>query len=191
MLTKLARVEEALRSRSKRDYAGARRIYEEVLDTWGPDPDVMWGLAQIDFALSIVTSDLDGSRGQSALSWIRSAIQLNPSKPEYHLVHGTILEHVGGTDYAEAARAYRMAIDLQPMFVPALGQLAALHGLPESVVSLDEATTCCELAVKLNPTRSRWLNLGRLYGLAGREKDRDRAMINAMIEMSETVNVKY
>jgi len=43
--------------------------------------------------------------------------------------------------------------------------------VPDDVGALEEALSCCEQAARRYPARSRWIELARLYGDAGREAD--------------------
>jgi tetratricopeptide (TPR) repeat protein len=179
---KIRLLEQAEQAFRERRYADAIRLYEEGLSTFGDDPDLMWGLAQVEFTLSLEFPDAEDTHGHRAIHWLKEAIRIAPERPEYYFDLGDMLEHVT-IDYEAAAQAYREALRLEPLYVPALMQLAALYGVPEDVVSLEEALSCCEKAVRLFPTRSLWLELERLYRYAGREADAQRATMNRLLTL--------
>lgn len=182
---------QASKAHDKRDYTEACRLYNEILDTFGLDPDVMWGLAQAEFALSIVTPEIGDMHGHNAIHWIKQALALKPDRPEYYYALGDMLEHVGAPNYEAAVRAYRRAIDLEPFYAPALSRLAMLYGVPEDVVTLEEAISCCERALRVMPTRSLWIVLARLYSYAGDEDNSRRALISSLLERHEVGPVPY
>ena len=184
----LKRAEEA---RNQRRYADASQIYLEVLDKLGPDPDVMWGLAQTEFALSVVSPQPDDAHGHAAIEWIEQALAIKPNKPEYYAELGQMLEQVGAPDYRAAAEAYRHAIELEPNYVPALDNLAGLYGVPEDVVPLEEALPCSERVTRIFPTRSRWLQLSRLLKEAGRLDEAHTALKNSLLQMYDTTAQVY
>jgi hypothetical protein len=59
-----------------------------------------------------------------------------------------------------------------------------LYGVPDDVVALEEALSCCEQAARLFPTRSRWIELARLYRNAGREADAQRATMHRLLALT-------
>jgi hypothetical protein len=181
----------AAQARRARRYADARSIYLEALSHWQDDPDIMWAIAEVELALSIVTPDATDSMAVSAITRLRQAILLRPDKPEYHFALGNILHHTFVAGHEGAANAYRAAIMLQPHFLPALDHLAGLHGTPGHAVQLDEAIAACELLVSCEPTRSRWLRLAGPYAEDGRAELSARAANNALIVTHETSTVVY
>ena len=191
MQRKISVMKQAAQAFSQRRYADARDIYAKAIESFGQDSDLIYGLAQVEFALSIVTTDVGDTGGHTAVRRMRQAIQLAPTRPEYYCALGDMLEHVGAPDYEAAAQAYRCAIELEPSYTPALARLAMLHGVPEDVVSLDEALHCCEKATRIAPTRSLWMVMARLYGYTGREADTQRAIINSLLERNEVVSPPY
>lgn len=185
MTAKIDLLREAAKARTERRYADACKIYGQVLEAFGPDADVMWGVAQSEFALSIVSPDAEDTHGYVALHWVERAIALNPRRADYHYALGDMLEHVGAPNYEAAARAYRQALQIQPCFAPALSRLAMLYEVPEHVVPLEEAISCCERALQVEPTRSLWLVLADLYRYAGRSDDSLHAETNSLLERRE------
>lgn len=191
MGSRMQMMEQATCAFVQRRYADAHGMYLKALEYFGPDSDLCCGLGQVEFALSIVSPDAEDVHGYNAVRWIRQAIQLSPEHPEYYCLLGGMLEHIGAPDYEAAAHAYRDAIRLEPVYTPALAALAMLYGVPEDVVPLDEAISCCEKAVQVAPTKSRWLTLARLYGDAHREADAQRATVNSLLEHNEAIAPPY
>lgn len=179
---KIQQLERAEQAFKEQRYADAIGFYLEGLSVLGDDPDLMWGLAQAEFAFSLAFPDAKDTHGHRAIHWIKEAIRIAPERPEYHFALGDMLEHIT-IDYEAAAQAYRRALELEPLYVPALIQLAALYDVPEQPVSLEEALSCCEKATRLYPTRSRWIELARLYRYAGREADALRATMNKLLTL--------
>lgn len=191
MESKIRLIEQATEAFTQRRYADAREMYLKALDQFGRDPDLIWGLAQVEFALSIVSPNAEDTCGHNAIRWMREAIQIAPERPEYYYTLGDMLEHGMVPDYEAAAQVYRQALRLEPLYVPALSRLAMLYGVPEDVVPLEEALSCCEKAVRIAPTRSLWTLLARLYRYAGREADARHAIVNSLLERNEVVIPPY
>jgi tetratricopeptide (TPR) repeat protein len=180
---KIQLLEQAEQAFREQRYTDAISLYEKGLNTFGDDPDLMWGLAQAEFTLSLEVPDAEDIHGHRAIHWLKEAIQIAPERPEYYFALGDMLEHVT-IDYEAAAQAYRESLRLEPLYIPALTRLAMLYGVPEDVVPLEEALSCCEKAVRLFPTRSLWLELERLYRYVGRETDAQHATINRLLTLS-------
>ncbi|WP_041333226.1 hypothetical protein [Roseiflexus sp. RS-1] len=56
--------------------------------------------------------------------------------------------------------------------------------MPDDVGALEEALSCCEQAARRYPARSRWIELARLYGDAGREADAQRATMHRLLALT-------
>jgi hypothetical protein len=56
--------------------------------------------------------------------------------------------------------------------------------VPDDVGALEEALSCCEQAARRYPARSRWIELARLYGDAGREADAQRATMHRLLALT-------
>ncbi|MGB8930513.1 MAG: tetratricopeptide repeat protein [Anaeromyxobacteraceae bacterium] len=87
---------------------------------------------------------LRGGRANDALKQFDAALAIDPGYPDAWLGRGVILERAFNKD-AEAERAYRKAIDLNPAFPEAhnnLGQLLARTGrTDEAIRAFDAAST--------------------------------------------------
>lgn len=189
--TRLELLTRAATARDRREYVEASRLYEQILEAFGPDPDVMRALADSEFSQYLVSRGESG-HGRAALHWIRRAIELRPDRPAYHYELGSMLEHgVDAPDYIAAAEAYREATELEPYFEPALGNLALLHGVPETPVPLEEAISCCERALCVRPSRSLWKVMARLYREAGRDRESDEAHVESLLERYDETAIQY
>ncbi len=174
-----------------RNYQTASDLLREELNDREPDAQLLWWLALAQFALSIVVPTANDEAGLEAIMFIKRAIQVRPDVARYHYFLGNMYEHVVCPDYVNAASAYRKALELEPCFYPALVALAGLYGVPEDVISLEEATGFCEKALSIAPTRSLWNDLVRFCERAGYPTHALNAQLNSMFEMYELDAVKY
>jgi tetratricopeptide (TPR) repeat protein len=161
-------LQRAARARDAKEYELARQAYCDILHQDPDDPDAMWAIAHVEYAISTIQPDADDSHGCAAIEWMRKALAHKGDVPSYHWSLGMLLEVVAPPDYGGAAAAYRAALALAPDYLPALASLAFLYPVPDRVVSLAEATGCCERALQICPTRSLWSMLAELYAYAGR-----------------------
>lgn len=191
MNSKFALLEKAAAHRDERRYDRARDTFFNILEQFGEDPDVMWGLAESEYSLSITSPDAEDSRGYEAIRWIEKAIDIDPDRPEFHFFLGTIREHVGAPNYEAAAKAYRRALEVNPMFEPAIGALAMLHGVPERPVTLEDAIAFAEKSAGISPSRSMWITLSRLYEEAGHPKKARAALKNSLLERHDASPILY
>lgn len=180
----------AAAARSQRRYAEAIQIYEGLLHV-DLDPDIMWALAETEFALSVAAPDPEDTHGLEAIRRMEAAIGLRSDCADYFYALGDMLEHVMAPAYEAAADAYRRAVEIEPCHVPALSGLAMLYGVPEGVVSLKEALSCCQRATRIHPTRSLWLTLARLYEADRRPQDSLAARKKSLLEMRESPQIQY
>ncbi len=176
---------------SERNYKVASQLLREELDVRGNRAEILWWLAQTEFAISITEPTANDEAGQKAILLIKQAISLKPDEAKYYYCLGDMYTHVAPPDYNNATDAYRRALEFAPNFYPALGALAMLYGVPENVVSLSEAITFCEQALSINPSKSLWLTLSRLYEQAGKERDAYWAQLNSKFELYDDTAVVY
>jgi len=110
-----------------------------------------------------------------------NAVWVAPVDARLH-AHLADFYHLGLLEVERAAEEYRTAINLNPHDIWDLLGAASLAGVPEEVVSLDEAITWCERAVQLEPDDPDYhLRLGDLYHQAGRVADAKRACLRALL----------
>lgn len=188
---KIELLKKAAEVRDQKGYAQAYDILRKVLELFGPDPDVMISLAHMEDALGLLQPDPKQTHGHNAIEWAQQAIAIRPSEASYHFTLGALFQVAVVPDYEAAAKAFRQAIELEPWHAPALGSLAALYGVPDNVVPLAEAISCCEKVLRVESTRSHWLLLSRLYGYTGRAEDSERALIKGLTEVHEVPSIHY
>jgi len=176
---------------SRRNYRVAAQLLREELDVSEKKADILWWLAKAEFAISIIAPTANDESGHEAIMHIKQAIAIKSDDARYYYCLGDMYTHVAPPDYINAAVAFRKALKFTPSFYPALSALASLYGVPENVVSLPEAIVFCKKALSINPTRSLWLTLARLYEYAGEDYHAYEARLNSKFEWHDTAVMKY
>jgi tetratricopeptide (TPR) repeat protein len=167
--------------RLNRDYHGAIAGYMDVVDRFGETADLLAVIASCYITMAARNPGETGQNFSKAVALMEKAVSLAPEEAcwvrqlaEYYWL--------GLTDYEKAAEMYRRAIDLNRLDSGALVGAAALYGVPEGVVGLDEAVTWLEAAVALSPRDAAIrYRLGCLYREAGRATDAWREWIAALM----------
>ncbi|MCA9324591.1 MAG: tetratricopeptide repeat protein [Ardenticatenales bacterium] len=151
-------------------YQDAIEYYDRYLDKYNNNADVMHVLALVHFQLDVEQPRRIG-RSLKAIEWINKAIEQEPNKAEFYATRGDIYNYgLDAPNYEEAAKSYRVALQLKPDLVSAHLGLAGLEGVPEQLVSLSEAIISVEKASQTqqeNPDI--FLRLGTLYFQAGQQ----------------------
>lgn len=164
------------------NYLAAAKLYEEGVAIVGEHSELYAAIAYCYFAASLLEKDEKALRyGESALQWMEQAVALAPLNGRFH---ANLAQYYSllNLDYESAATEYRKAISLAPNDIQALVGTASLYGVPEQIVSLDEATTCLERAVSLEPEDPNFrLRLGDLYHEGGRANDALREWSHALL----------
>jgi len=165
--------------RGMRDYQQALQIYHDVIEQYGETVDLDQVIAYCYFQLGL--SESDEANYRLAVVWAKKAISLAPTNSHLYDLLGEL--HLLGTlEYQEAAQAYRKAIELNPNNVRALVGGAALYGVPEDVVPLDEAINWLEYAVQIEPKDPNYhLNLGILYHEVGQVSKAKTEWLKALV----------
>lgn len=176
---------------SARNYRAASRLLREELNVRGNEAEILWWLAQTEFAVSITEPTTNDESGQEAIFLIKQAISLQPNDARYYYSLGDMYTHVVPPDYINATSAYRKSLEFAPNFYPALGALAMLYGVPENVISLSEAISFCEKALSINPSKSLWLTLSRLYEISNKESCAYNAQLNSKFELYDNTSIQY
>ncbi len=163
-----------------RDHRTALTLYLAALERFGESAELLAAIADCYFVLDR-NPDEPEEPYERAIAWMRRAIALAPENARLH-AHLAQFYELGTLEVDRAAEEYRTAINLNPHDVWALVGATSLSGLPEEVVSLDEAITWCERAVQLEPDEPDYhLRLGVLYHEAGRVADAKRACLRALL----------
>lgn len=187
MKEKLELLERAIQLHKGKHFQEAVQIYGGILDRFGPDSIIMVQLGRTEFEFSLVAGVSHEEHLRNAIEWIKRAIEIEPNDPNYYFEMGTMLAmNAGAPDYDGAIFAFRRAIELEPCHVKSLGYLASLYAVPgATTISLEEAINYCEKAVRIEPNASRWRWLADLYSHTDRESDRERALMNELLERRE------
>ncbi len=151
--------------RQTMEYRKALDIYLELIETYDETIEVDQLIAYCYYQLGLDESDEDKFR--EAVIWIDRAIALSPMNSYLYGILGD-LHFTGTVDYEASIKAYRSAINLNPNNVHALVNGAGLYGVPENVITLEEAINWLEQAVQIEPDNANnHFNLGMLYNEAG------------------------
>jgi tetratricopeptide (TPR) repeat protein len=152
--------------RLTREYRKAQDIYQEIIKNHGETGEVDQLIAYCYYQLGLYGSDEDSYK--EAVTWIERAIVLSPMNSKLYDILGE-LHSIGTLDYEASIKAFRTAIDLNPYNVHALVSGAGLYGVPEEVITLEEAINWLEQAVQIEPDNPNYhFNLGVRYNEAGK-----------------------
>jgi len=163
------------------DDRAALALYFEVLERFGESAELLAAIADCYFSLALGNPDETGENHEQAVSWMKRAIALAPNSPRLH-AHLAQFYALGTLEYEQAAEEYRRAIELNPHDVWTLFNATSLHGVPEQVVTLEEAINWLERAVQLEPDNPNYhARLGEFYREAGRPLDAMREWIRALL----------
>lgn len=148
--------------RRQKTYQEALTLYLKIYEQSKEDVDMLTVIAFCYFALN---------NFEEAVAWLKKAIALAPNDDN---LHTDLAEYcaVGTLDYEQATEEYRKAIEINPNNTRALVGAAALYGVPEEVVTLNEAINWLEFATKLEPDDPNYhFRLGEFYRKADRILD--------------------
>ena len=167
--------------KSEGDEQAALMLYFEALERFGESAELLAAIADCYFSLALGNPDETGENYERAISWMKRAIALAPNDPRLH-AHLAQFYELGTLEYEKAAEEYRKAIELNPNDVWTLFNAASLYGVPEEVVSLEEAINWLERAVQLEPDDPIYhARLGEFYYKAGRVSDAEREWRRALL----------
>jgi len=167
--------------RHQEDYEAAIALYIKSIEYFGESADLLAVVASCYFALAGGTPDETGRNFEAAILWMEKAIELAPNDAR---LHADLAQYyaLGFPDYERAIQEYRKAIELDPHSKEALAGAAALYGVPEEVVTLDEAIGWLERVVQLDPNDpNHHFRLGKLYWEAGRSADAEKEWLKALL----------
>lgn len=165
----------------KNDYQGSLTLYLQVVEQTGETVEALAAVANCYFSLALHNPYEQGENYDKAIAWMERAIALSPDNARLHAALAQFYE-LGTLDYEQAAKEYRKAIALNPNDVWALVGATSLYGVPEEVVTLDEAINWLERATQLEPDDPNYHHrLGDLYDKAGRTADAEREWLRALL----------
>jgi tetratricopeptide (TPR) repeat protein len=171
----------AARLRQHQDFAGSLQLYMEILDDFGPTPDLLALIAVCYHNMDLFNPSSTGENHFRAVEWLDRAIGMAPDDALLHELLATT-HWLGTMNYEQAAQEFRRAIQLAPHNTRILFGAAFLHGTPEEVVTLDEAILWLEMAVVEDPAEPQLhIGLARKYEEAGRSQDAQRQWAKALM----------
>ena len=170
---------EANRLRSAGNHRAALAAYLRILELSGESAHLCAVIADCHFMMAVGHGAAE--HFPEAVNWMERAVALAPGEGRLHAHLGQYYS-TAVLDYGRSAAEYREAIRLSPYDHSALVGAAGLYGVPEGVVSLDEAIGWMEWAVQLEPDEA-WYHdrLAELYQESGRVTDSKREGIRALL----------
>lgn len=156
-------------------------LCREGIEGPGGTPDLLALVAECYYALALSNPMETGENYQSAIDWMTKASAARPDEARFH---ASLAEYywLGSLDYERAAQEFRKAILLAPNRVATFRGAVALYGVPENVVTLEEATGWLERAARLEPDDPNLhAHLGELYLQAGRLPEAKLAWRRALL----------
>lgn len=166
--------------RLRGDYRAAIGQYIEYMERFEATADLYAVVAECHFALAMGNPSETGQGFEEAIDWMRKGVAKEPNDARLR-ARLAELYALGTVDYTRAAEEYCAAIELNPNHTGARVGLAALYGVPEQVVALEEAIDCLEHAVRMMPNEVSYHHrLGSLHFAAGRLCDAEREWFKAL-----------
>ena len=167
--------------RFENNLKGALALYQELASQEDVDIHVTVVIALTYFRFAMTNEEETGENYIHAIDWLQRAIALQPGNANFHVALAEIFD-LGILEYERAATEYRKALDYNPYLVSALVGGAALYGVPEDVVSLEEAINWMEQAIKLQPDDANLhARLGDLYHRAGQKMEARNESLRALL----------
>jgi tetratricopeptide (TPR) repeat protein len=163
------------------EHRNALAIYYEIIENFGESAEIDQIIAHCYFQLGLYEDSKATANFESAVQWANKAINLAPRTSALHSDLGQFCS-IGTLDYEVAAQEYETALQLDPNNLRALTGGAALYGVPEKVVSMAQAISWLERAVKLAPEDAiSHLNLGTLKLESGNSVEAQQQFIMALL----------
>ncbi len=150
------------------NYQQAIARYEEVITLSGESAAVDSVIAACYYAMAM-SEHGTSQDGDEAIMWLKKALALSPDDASLYARLGEYYWLIT-YDYKQALQSYYRALELDPCNAKAMLGIAALYGIPEQVVTLEEAIRWMERAVQLSPDDPNlYIRLGNLYLEAGQQ----------------------
>ena len=161
-------------------YVSAIAVYEQVVERFGASSQLFFVIANCYFNQASDATET-GQNFNQAITWIRKAIALAPDDAR---LHGVLAQYskLGLLDYETAAEEYRRAIALAPADPWILTSAASLYGVPDEVITWEEAVNWLTRAVQAEPDDpNAWGRLGQLYSEKGLLDAAKQAWLRALL----------
>lgn len=170
---------EANQHRQKRAYKSALEIYYKLIGQLGETDILYQTIAHCYFEIGLYEDD--ESSFKDAILWMKKAIDLTPTSSHLHVDLGQFYS-LGTLEYKQAADEYRLAIEIDPNNEKALVGGAALYGVPEEVVTLNEAIKWLEKVVSISQNDPNYhFRLGLFYHEAGELTKAEIELLKALL----------
>jgi tetratricopeptide (TPR) repeat protein len=127
----------------------ALEIYKNILIENKENPFILHAIASC-YARWAGVSPEDFAKWDDAIRTMIEVIQLAPDNGYFHAVLASYYD-TGTLEYEKAVIEYRKAIELNTGDLWSLNNLAGLYGVPEKVISIQEAINLRERVVSLEP----------------------------------------
>jgi tetratricopeptide (TPR) repeat protein len=127
----------------------ALEIYKNILNENGEDTFILYAMSSC-YARWAEVSPKDFIKWEDAIRTITKAIQKTPDNGFFHASLASYY-HFGTLEYEKAVIEYKKAIELNPSDLWSLNNLAGLYGVPENVITIQEAISLRARVVSLEP----------------------------------------
>lgn len=172
---------EANQLRLNNQYEEAITIYENCISQFNTNVDLLAMAARMLFRFALMNVNETGENYDKAILWLEKALRLEPDNDTIYTQLAEI-HTVGTLDYDMAAQEYQNALKINPNNISALWGAASLYGLPEQVVSLDDAIIWMARVIELDPDNPpAYIRLGNLYKEAKRLNDARQAWLKSFL----------
>lgn len=130
----------------------------------------------------------NGEGFEDAVRILIRAIKDYPNDANIHAQLATYLS-LGTLDYVMAAEECRIALNLNPCNLSALLSGSYLYGVPDNVVSLDEAIQWTERILELNPidTQALHVRLSYLYKESHQHEKASRERVKSLLLGADSI----
>jgi len=186
------KLREANQLRRNNQFQEAVTIYREYIQQEDQPVEFLTIISHLTFRMAFQNPDQAEELLVQATEAINEALAIEPNNPLLRL-HLAEIYNLGTLEYELAAQEYRAIIELNPQNVSALIGAASLYGLPEKVVSLEEATSWMRKATELESTNPQhYIRLGSLYKEGNQLREAQWAWLKALLcpEPLESDDVK-
>jgi tetratricopeptide (TPR) repeat protein len=162
----IPRVEDGLAMHQAGQLAGARSVYQQILDERPRDAIALHYMGVLAH---------QGGRTDEALTWMRQAIDASPRIPDFHCNLGVLFRDIGRLP--EAAAELCKAIQLRPAYPEALNNLGDVL---RQQGRLAEAENVLRQSIAVRPSAAALNNLGLVLTDAANYAEAARALRDAL-----------